>query len=198
MTREVAIPIAVNNRHVHLSKEDAETLFGASDNLTLDTSPEKLLWPGQTLWKEKVAISGPEGSIENVGLVGPYGTTSIEMSCGDAYRLGLNMDEAGAKKFPSGVTVNGPKGNVFVKTDSPVSGRWLLVSKSRAEKNGLKDGASVDVRVGGETDSAATFHKVKIVVSTWTDQDCWAVYLDSDAAGAASVKTGDTAQVMLD
>ncbi len=60
----------MNNRHVHLSKEDAGKLFGPSNELTLET-PDKLLWPGQTLWKEKVTISGPGGSIENVGLVGP-------------------------------------------------------------------------------------------------------------------------------
>jgi len=53
-----------------LSKEDAGKLFGPSNELTLET-PDKLLWPGQTLWKEKVTISGPGGSIENVGLVGP-------------------------------------------------------------------------------------------------------------------------------
>ncbi len=197
MTREISIPIAVNNRHVHLSKEDAGKLFGPSNDLTLET-PDKLLWPGQTLWKEKVTISGPGGSIQNVGLVGPYGSTSIELSCGDAYRLGLSMEGAAAKKFPPGVTVNGPNGSVFVSTDSSVSGRWLLVSKARAEKNGLKDGAPVNVRAGSGTDSAVTFHNVKVVVSTWTDQDCWAVYLDSDAAGAASVKNGDLAHIILD
>ena len=187
----------MNNRHVHLSKEDAGKLFGPSHELTLET-PDKLLWPGQTLWKEKVTISGPGGSIQNVGLVGPYGTTSIELSCSDAYRLGLSMEGAGTKKFPPGVTLKGPSGSVFVTTDSSVSGRWLLVSKSHAEKHGLKDGATVDVRAGSGTDSAVTLHNVKVVVSTWTNQDCWAVYLDSDAAGAASVKTGDTAHIILD
>ena len=196
MTREIEIPLAVNNRHVHLSKEDAAKLFGPHE-LTLDT-PDRLLWPGQTLWKEKVVMSGPQGSIHNVGLVGPYGTTSVELSCGDAYRLGLSMETAATKKFPPGVTIKGPKGNVFVSTDSSVSGRWLLTSKSRAEKYGLKDGSSVDVRVGSRTESATTFHNVKVVVSTWTDQDCWAVYLDADAAGSASAKTGDTAHLILE
>jgi len=155
-----------------LSKEDAGKLFGPSNELTLET-PDKLLWPGQTLWKEKVTISGPGGRIENVGLVGPYGTTSIELSCGDAYPLGLSMESSGAKKVPPGVTVKGPRGSMFISTDLSVSGRWLLVSKSRAQKHGLKDGASVDVRAGSETDSAVTFDNVKVVASTWTDQDCW-------------------------
>ena len=91
----------------------------------------------------------------------------------------------------------GPKGSTFVSTDSPVNGRWLLVSKLRAEKHGLKDGSSVDVRVGSGSDWATTFHNVKVVVSSWTDRDTWAVYLDADAAGAASAKMGDTAQVIL-
>ena len=187
----------MNSRHVHLSKDDAARLFGPSHELTLET-PDKLLWPGQTLWKEKVTVSGPTGSIQNVGLVGPYGTTSIELSCGDAYRLGLSMDSAGAKKFPPGVTVKGPNGSISISTDSSVSGRWLLLSRARADKHGLKDGEVVNVRAGSGTESAVTFHNVKVVVSTWTDQDCWAVYLDSDAAGAASVKTGETAHIILD
>ena len=58
LTHEIAIPIAMSNRHVHLSMEDAGKLFGPSHELTLET-PDKLLWLGQTLWKEKVTISGP-------------------------------------------------------------------------------------------------------------------------------------------
>ncbi len=199
MSREVEVPIAVNNRHVHPSKEDARKLFGESYELTLDTSPERLLWPGQMLWKEKVTLTGPAGSIPNVSLVGPLAErSSVEMSCGDAYRLGLNMDNVKAKKFPPGVTVTGPRGSTLVSTDSAVNGRWLLVSKPRAEKHGLKDGSSVDVRVGSGSDWATTFHNVKVVLSSWTDQDAWAVYLDADAAAAASAKMGETAHVLLD
>ena len=198
LTKEITVPIAVNNRHVHLSKEDARTIFGESHEFSLDPSPERFLWPGHSLWKEKVTLSGPGGTIQRVSLLGPLGDkTSIEMSCGDGYHLGLNDEDVKAKKFLPGLTLTGPKGSVFVSTDSPINGRWLLLSQSRADKNGLKDGTSVDVRVGSGSDWETTFLKVKVIISSWTDQDCWALYLDPDAAGAASAKAGDTAQVIL-
>jgi putative phosphotransacetylase len=195
--RETSVPIAVSNRHVHLSEEDARTLFGESHHFSPDPSPERLLWPDQTLWQEKVTLAGPGGTIPRVSILGPLGRTSIEMSCADAYRLGLNSDNVKAKKFLPGVTITGPKGSVFAPTDYPINGRWLLVSKPRADDNGLKDGASVDVRVAAGSDWATTFHNVKVVVSSITNRDIWALYIDPDAASAAAVKTGDTAHVLL-
>ena len=198
MVKEIPVPIAVNNRHVHLSEKDAHALFGESHDFSQDLSRDRFLWPGHTVLREKVTISGPAGSIPNVGLLGPLGKkTSIEMSTADAYRLGLDTGEIRSKKFGPGVTVTGPKGKVFVEIDQPVNGRWLLVSKKNAEKNGLKDGMSVDVRVGSDSDWTTTFHNFRVIVSDEGDRDHWAVYLDADAASAASARAGDTAHVLL-
>ncbi len=185
----------MNNRHVHLSKNDAKQIFGEDYRFTPHSSPDKHLWPGHTLWQEKVTISGPKGEIFEVGLLGPFEEeTSIEMSTTDAYRLGLSTVEIKSKKFSPGVTIRGPKGNVFVPLEKSVNGRWLLASKDRADKNGLKDGMLVDVRVGADSDWATTFHKVRVIVE---GENRWALYLDPDAASAASVKPGDTAHVIL-
>lgn len=197
LTKEIPVPIAVSNRHVHLSKEDTRAIFGESYRFSLDPSPERLLWPDQILWQEKVTLTGPGGTIPRVSILGPLGRTSIEMSCADAYRLGLNSDNLKAKKFLPGVTITGPKGSVFHPTNYPINGRWLLVSKPKAERSSLKDGASVDVRVGAGSDWATTFHNVRVVVSSSTNLDIWAFYIDPDAASAASAKTGDTAHLLL-
>lgn len=196
MAREITVPITVNNRHVHLSKNDAKQLFGDAHNFALHSSPDKHLWPGHTLMIEKVTISGPKGEISEVSLLGPFEgeKTSIEMSTTDAYRLGLSTEEIRTKKFKPGLTVKGPKGHVFVPGEKAVNGRWLLASKDRAEKNGLKDGMLVDVRVGADSDWDTTFHKVRVIVE---GENRWALYLDPDAASAASVKPGDTARVIL-
>jgi len=103
-------------------------------------------------------------------------------------------EEIKSKKFSPGLTVTGPKGSVFVPINKAVNGRWLLASKDRAEKMGLKDGMLVDVRVGADSDWATTFHKVLVIIE---GEDRWALYLDPDAASAASVKPGDWAQVLL-
>jgi propanediol utilization protein len=195
LVKEIPVPITVNNRHVHLSKTDAKHLFGQSHDFSHHSSPDKHLWPGHIHWNEKVTLSGPAGSLPNVSLLGPLGEkTTIEMSTTDAYRLGLETHDIKNKKFGPGVTVTGPKGNVFVPIDRPVNGRWLLASKDRAEKNGLKDGMFVDAHVGADSNWATTFHKVQVIIE---GEDRWALYLDPDAASAASVKPGDTAKVLL-
>ncbi len=193
--KEIPVPVAVTNRHVHLSKADAGTIFGEPHQFSPDPSPHKLLWPGQSLWMEKVTLAGPTGTISNVSVLGPLGRTSVEMSCADAYRLGLRPGNGRAGKFGPGVTVIGPKGSVFVATEDALNGRWLFASRVRAEKNGLKNGMRVDVRVG-DSEWLTTFHNVEVVVPE-DERDGWALYLDPDAASAASANTGDQCHILV-
>jgi putative phosphotransacetylase len=193
--REIPVPIAVNNRHVHLSKDDGKTLFGENHPFSPDASQDKMLWPGHTLWKEKVTLAGPTGTIANVSVLGPLERTSIEMSHADAYQLGLHPVSMKAKKFGPGVTMIGPKGSIFLATERAINGRWLLASKSQADKHDLKNGMRVDARVG-EGDLATTFHGVEVVVDE-EHQNRWALYLDPDAASAASAITGDTGHIRV-
>ncbi len=193
--KELPVPVAVNHRHVHLSKDDARIVFGEAYNFSPDPSPDRLLWPGQSLWMEKVSLAGPGGAISRVSILGPLGRTSVEMSCADAYRLGLHPQDVKAKKFGPGVTVIGPRGNVFVATEDAVNGRWLFASKVQAEKHHLKNGMRVDARVGG-SEGATTFHGVEVVVPK-DDRDGWALYLDPDSASAASASAGDLARIRI-
>jgi putative phosphotransacetylase len=193
--KEIPVPIAVNNRHVHLSKDDGKTLFGENHPFSADLSQDKMLWPGHTLWKEKVTLAGPTGNITKVSVLGPLERTSVEMSHADAYHLGLHPVSMKAKKFGPGVTMIGPKGSVFMSTERAINGRWLLASKIHAEKHDLKNGMRVDARVG-EGDLATTFHGVEVIVDE-EYPDRWALYLDPDAASAASASTGDTGHIRV-
>ncbi len=193
--KEIPVPIAVSNRHVHLSKDDARTIFGEPHQFSPDPSQDRLLWPGQSLWMEKVTLAGPSGTISRVGVLGPLGETSVEMSCADAYRLGLHPQNVRPKKFGPGVTVIGPKGSVFVATEQAMNARWLFASRIQAEKHGLKNGMRVDARVG-DSNWATTFHGVEVVVPE-DERDGWALYLDPDAASAASANTGDLAHIRV-
>ncbi len=63
------IPIETSARHVHLSKSDFETLYGAGAELTFE---KPLSQPGQFLAKERITVKGPGGSFENMAVLGPF------------------------------------------------------------------------------------------------------------------------------
>ena len=81
------IPVGVSNRHIHLSQEDLERIFGPGYQLT----PTKdLSQPGQYACKETVTICGPKGAIEKVRVLGPVRSkTQIEILAGDCFKLGV-------------------------------------------------------------------------------------------------------------
>lgn len=81
------IPIEISARHVHLSKEDFETLFGEGAELTY---VKELSQPGQYLCKERVDVVGPKGTFENVAVLGPFRKESqVEVSITDSRKLGI-------------------------------------------------------------------------------------------------------------
>lgn len=195
MTREIPVPVAVNKRHIHLSKEDAHQLFGETHQFSPHPSPEKLLWPGHTAWIDKVTLAGPKNAIPNVRVLGPLGNqTSIEMSCSDAYRLGLSLQDPEKKRFSPGVTIVGPKGSFSLSSKHMATGRWIYASRTKAGEHGLTEGMKVDVRVGDSW--GVTFHQVYVYVPE-DDREGWVLYLDTDEANAAAAQTGDTTYILL-
>ena len=83
----IKIPIETSARHVHLSREDVEKLFGEGKELTFE---KELSQPGQFLAKERVSVLGPKGSFEKVAVLGPFRKeTQVEMSVTDNKRLGI-------------------------------------------------------------------------------------------------------------
>lgn len=71
------IPIEASGRHIHLSEEDAEVLFGERYQFN---KVKDLSQPGQYACKERVRLVGPKGVIEGVIVLGPFrGSTQIEL-----------------------------------------------------------------------------------------------------------------------
>ena len=83
------VPIGISNKHIHLSNEDVENLFGKGYQLT---KIKELGQPGQFAAKETVKMIGPKGSFEKVRILGPVrDTTQIEVSLTDGFKLGLDV-----------------------------------------------------------------------------------------------------------
>lgn len=63
------IMIETSARHIHLSQQDLETLFGKGYSLTLK---KELSQPGEFACEERLTVKGPKNEIKNVVILGPY------------------------------------------------------------------------------------------------------------------------------
>lgn len=107
------VVVGVSNRHIHLSQEDLEILFGKGHTLT---RMKDMKQPGQFASEETVTIQGPKGKFEGVRILGPVRKeTQIEISISDSFKLGIKppIRESGKLDGTPGVKVIGPKGEVI-------------------------------------------------------------------------------------
>ncbi len=190
--KEFPIIAGVSNRHVHLSREDLDLLFGKGYALT----PTKDLGqPGQFACKEMVTIVGPKGSIENVRILGPERKdTQIEISLTDAFKLGVMppVRDSGDIEGTPGITIIGPNGKLEKEKGVIIAKRHVHMHPSDAEKFGVKDKDIVKVIVE-KGDRRLIFDDVLIRVS---EKFALEFHVDTDEANAALLKTGDIVYIV--
>lgn len=180
------IPIGVSNRHVHVSQEDLETLFGAGYNLT---KKGDLKQPGQYAANETVTIRGPKGEFENVRILGPTRNESqVEISMTDSFRLGVKppIKESGQLDNTPGIEIIGPKGIVKIPYGTIIALRHIHVTPDYAEKMGVRDKEIVEVETLGER--SGILGNVLIRVS---DKYSLEMHVDVDEANACALKNND-------
>jgi putative phosphotransacetylase len=185
------VPVGVSARHIHLSQEHVEALFGAGYQLT-EFKP--LSQPGQYAANEAVAVAGPKGSFPKVRILGPARkVTQLEISRTDAFAIGVNapVRESGDISGSAGITITGPAGDVTIQEGVIVAARHIHFHTDDAEKWGIKDKQSLKVRVGGER--GLVFENVTARVSPSYALD---MHIDTDEANASGAKTGDTAEII--
>ena len=191
-TGKLFVPIGVSNRHVHLSQEDLEALFGAGYQLT----PIKpLSQPDQFASQETVTVVGPKGKIEKMRVLGPLRPqTQIEISITDSFALGIkpSIRMSGKLADTPGAKIIGPAGEVDVKEGVMVAARHMHISKSEAEAYGLKDGQLVGLKVPGER--ALVFENVLVRSGDGHELE---VHLDVDEANAAKLKNNDILEIIV-
>ncbi len=144
------VPVGVSNRHIHLSKEDLETLFGAGYELT---PMKELSQPGQYACKETLTIVGPSlRPIENVRVLGPIRSASqVEISKTDSYTLKVKppVRESGKIAGSAPITIIGPKGVVTLREGCIIANRHIHMSPEDGARFGVKDNDYVTVDVEG-------------------------------------------------
>lgn len=188
------IPVGVSVRHVHLSQEHLETLYGSGAEL----SPFRDLYqPGCFAAKETVALIGPKMRLmEKVRILAPLRKqTQVELARTDAIFLGVDapLRMSGDIKGSAPITIIGPKGVVELKEGCIRAMRHIHMNSEEAKFFGLKDGDSVKLRVGGPT--AVTFENVVIRVAENTLLE---VHLDTDEGNVANIHCNQEVEIIKD
>ncbi len=180
------IPIGVSNRHVHVTQEDLETLFGKGCQLTKKSD---LKQPGQYASNETVIIRGPKGEFDRVRILGPVRKQSqIEISKTDSFRLGIRppIRESGDLSGTPGLEMIGPKGSVLLSKGAIIALRHIHMTPKQADAMGVKDKDMVEVETFGERHGI--FGDVLIRVS---DQFSLEMHVDVDEANACALSNHD-------
>ena len=192
---DLTIPVGISNRHIHLSREDLDTLFGAGYELT----PIKdLSQPGQYACKELLTIIGPSmRPIENVRVLGPIRKESqVEISVTDSFVLKVKppVRESGSVAGSAPITIIGPKGIVTLKQGCIIANRHIHMSPADGARFGVKDGDYITVDAFSGTKRTRWFD-VQVRVS---DKFCLEMHVDTDDANAVGFKNGSTVTMVKD
>ncbi len=180
------IPIGVSNRHVHVTQEDLETLFGKGYALTKKSD---LKQPGQFACNETVTIRGPKGEFPGVRILGPVRKQSqIEISKTDSFRLGIRppIRESGCLSGTPGLEIVGPKGSVTLTEGAIIALRHIHMTPEQAEAMGVRDKDIVEVETFGERHGV--FGDVLVRVS---DKFALEMHVDVDEANACALSNND-------
>lgn len=177
------VEVEVSARHVHLTQEDVEVLFGKGAELHWKRD---LSQPGQYLSEERVTLKGQKGTFERVAVLGPVRkATQVELSVSDTVALGVTapIRESGKLDGAGNVTIVGPEGAILDAPAAIVAHNHIHVPCDVAKKLGLADGERVGVQI--LTERPVTFEDVVIRVS---DKFRFKMHIDFDEANAALVK----------
>lgn len=184
--------IETSARHVHVTKEVLDTLFGEGYELTVK---KELSQPGQFATNERVAVVGPKGSFPSVSILGPVRPeTQVELSASDARSIGVAapIRESGDIAGSGACKLVGPKGEVELCEGVIVAKRHIHATPEDAEKLGVKDKEIVNVKVESDGRSLI-FGDVIVRVSP---KYALAMHIDTDESNAASVTPGMMVEIV--
>lgn len=185
------IPVGISGRHIHLSQNDLDTLFGKGYKLTPIKS---LSQPGQFACKECLTIAAKKGCIEKVRIIGPTrNKTQVEILRSDAFKLGIKpvLRLSGDLKDTPGVTVIGPEGAVILNEGTIVAQRHIHFNNLQAKERGFKNGDIVSIRTRGER--SAVLENVSVRVGYNGYLDC---HIDQEEANALGLGPKDFIEII--
>ncbi len=181
---ENQVLVEISARHVHLSKQDLEALFGKGYELTVK---KMLSQPGQFACEERVKVIGAKGEFPAVSILGPCrNATQVELSLTDARSIGVSapVRESGDIALSGACKLVGPAGEVEIKQGVIAAKRHIHATTADAEKMGLSNGQIVQVKIPTSNGRNLIFDDVVVRVS---DSYALAMHIDTDEANAAGM-----------
>lgn len=185
------VPVGVSARHVHVSAEHMELLFGKDKPLT---KFKDISQPGQFAANEKVTLIGPKGMIENVRILGPFRkNTQIEIAASEARKLGVQppVRESGRIEGSPGIQLAGPNGTVTLEQGCIVAERHIHMTPNDARAYGVTHGQKVQVKVTGEKGGIMDCVSIKVRADYALE-----MHIDTDDSNAFGIKQGDTLEIL--
>ncbi|MCC8074219.1 MAG: phosphate propanoyltransferase [Clostridiales bacterium] len=181
---ENKVLVEISARHVHVSQQDLETLFGKGYELTVK---KELSQPGQYACNERVKVIGTKGEFPSVSILGPVRKeTQVELSLTDARSIGVTapVRESGDLDGSGSCKLVGPQGEIEIEKGVIAAKRHIHATTADAEKMGLKNGEIVSVEIPTSNGRNLTFGDVVVRVS---DSYALAMHIDTDEANAAGM-----------
>ena len=187
--KNIFIEMEASGRHVHVTKQQAQQLFG--HGLTPD---RPLSQPGQWVAKERVTVVGPKGQFHNVAVLGPERKEAqVEISLTDGRVLGIQppIRPSGSVKDSPGALLRGSCGEVTLSQGVIAAQRHIHMTPEDAAHFGVKDGQLVNLQVF--TQRPLSFSQVLVRVSP---KFATYVHLDYDEANACGMDAGDLGRIL--
>lgn len=186
----IFVEMEASGRHVHVTKEQAKTLFGHP------LTPERpLSQPGQFVARERVRVVGPKGEFQNVAVLGPERKEGqVEISLTDGRTLGLKnvpVRLSGDVKNSPGVTLEGTCGRVRLEQGVIAAKRHIHLTPADGARFGVRDRQVV--RLQTYTDRPVLFEDVVVRID---DNFAPRVHLDYDEANACGFRNGDLGRIL--
>lgn len=172
--------VETSARHVHLTREHVEILFGKGHELTFKKA---LSQPGQFACEERVTVVGPKNEIKNISILGPERkATQVEISLTDARTLGVTapVRESGDIAGSGACKIVGPCGEVEISEGVIAAKRHIHLTPETAAEFGVEDKQIVSVEIKG-TGRSTVFGDVVIRVS---EKFAPAMHIDTDESNA--------------
>ena len=185
----IFVPLEASGRHVHITKEQALSLFGHPL-----TPKRPLSQPGQFLSNERVTVVGPKGKLEHVAVLGPERKEGqVEISLTDGRVLGIDPPVwmSGDVSGTPGVMLLGPRGQAELKAGVIAAQRHIHLTQADADRFGVRDKQVVRLKVF--TDRPVVFEDVAVRVNP---NFAAAVHLDYDEANACGFRNGDYGRIL--